>query len=69
MTKGITTSISASSKLSVQLKGVYYTMEYSETRSVPEDCNLEEERKALWDTVNLEVDNQVMEIKQLLSHD
>ena len=60
--KAVTTTIRATSRASVKVKDNFYTVEYCEERSVPEDCNIEEERKLLWDDCNAEVDNQIQEI-------
>ena len=60
--KAITTTIRATSRASIKVKDNFYTVEYCEERSVPEDCNIEEERKLLWDDCNAEVDNQIQEI-------
>lgn len=60
-----TTSIKASSRASVKINDSYYTVEYTEERSIDETDNLEEERASLWDTVNNECDNQVAEIVKL----
>lgn len=62
--KAITTQIKATSRASVKIKDNYYTVEYSEDRTIPdiEGVNIEEERKILWDDVNNEVDNQIEDI-------
>ena len=62
--KAITTQIRATSRASVKVKESYYTVEYTEERTVPQvdGVNLEEERKLLWDTVNDEVDAQIQDI-------
>lgn len=61
--KGITTTIRATSRASVKIKDNFYTVEYSEERTLPsEDVNLEEERNALWDDVNGECDRQIEDI-------
>ena len=62
--KAIITKISASSRASVKINDSFYTIEYSEERTIPdlEDINIEEERKHLWDAVNNECDNQTEEI-------
>lgn len=57
--KGITKSITASGRMSVKLGNNYYTFEFTEERSVPEDCDLEIEREELWNTVIGEVERQV----------
>lgn len=59
-----TTKICASSKVSVNCNGTYYTVEYTEERSMNEMDNLQSERQQLWQDVNAEVDNQVMDIIQ-----
>ena len=60
--KAITTTIQASSRASIKVGDNFYTIEWSEERSIPEDANIEEERKLLWETANGEVDNQITEI-------
>lgn len=63
MSVAVTRTIKASSRASVKVKDSYYTVEYTEERSLPEDnCNVQEERDALWDCVNSECDKQVAEI-------
>lgn len=64
MAKATTTKISATSRCSVKVKDSFFTVEYTEERSIPdvEGVDLEEERKDLWDTVNAECDNQIEEI-------
>lgn len=54
------TKISATSRTSLRIKENYFTCEYSEERVIPdiEGVNIEQEREALWDAVNAEVDNQ-----------
>lgn len=56
--KAITTQIRATSRASVKIFDNFYTLEYTEERTVPnvEGVDLEEERKLLWDKVNSEVD-------------
>jgi hypothetical protein len=63
-----TVEIKASSRVSVMIKDTHYTMEYTETRSVPKTLNaeeLQEQRDLLWDAVNGEVDNQVKDVFKL----
>ena len=62
ISKAITTSIRVTSRASMKVSDNFFTVEYCEERSVPEDCNIEEERKLLWDDCNAEVDNQIQEI-------
>lgn len=62
--KAITTQIRATSRASVKVRDNYYTVEYSEERTIPdvEGVNLEEEKRILWDCVNGEVDAQIEDI-------
>ena len=64
--KAITTQIRATSRASVKVRDSYYTVEYTEERTIPQvdGVNLVEERQILWDTVNDEVDAQIQEIVQ-----
>ena len=60
-----TSKITATSRASIKIKDSFYTVEYSEERIVPDgitDEELQKERKELWDTVNVECDNQIEEI-------
>lgn len=60
-----TTLIKAVSRCSVKIGDSFYTVEYGEERSIPDTTDgvdLEEERKALWQTCNTEVDNQIEDI-------
>lgn len=59
VSKATTLTIKASSRTSVKLGDCYYTAEYVEERSVPEDCDIEKERAYLWDDVNAEIDKQI----------
>ena len=65
--KGVIKSIKATSRTSIKKGNTFYTLEYSEERVIPEtdNVNIEKERKALWDTVNTEVDNQIADIDAL----
>lgn len=61
--KGKTTKITATSRCAIKIKDNYYTIELSEERALPEtDVDVEKEYKALFDSVNNEVDNQMQEI-------
>ena len=64
MAKARVSVIRATSRASVKIRDNYFTVEYTEERVVPDadDVNLEDERKALWETVNAECDNQIEEI-------
>lgn len=76
-TVGFTTKeISATSRASVKIGDSYFTFEASETRTVNMDklssnleeaqAQIEEERLILWDTVNAQVDNQILETQEFL---
>ena len=69
-----TTTIRATSRASIKIlvhgKEQYFTVEYSEERTVeydkgekPDAKILDDARKDLWDTCNTEVDNQLQEIE------
>ena len=62
--KAIITTIKADSKCTVKVKDNYYSIEFTEERSIPEspevDINLE--RQLLWDDVNAVVDDQINQI-------
>ena len=57
--------IRATSRASVKIRDNYFTVEYSEERVIPDDStvDIEKERALLWDTVNAECDNQILDIK------
>ena len=62
--KAITTQIKATSRASVKVKDNYYTVEYTEERTIPQidGVDIAKEREILWDCVNNEVDNQIEDI-------
>ena len=62
MVKGVTTSIRITSRASVKVRESFYTIEYCEERSIPEDADIVEERQALWNICNAEVDSQLEDI-------
>ena len=57
-----TTTIKASSRASVKVGDNFYTIEWTEERTVDPKDDIEEERQNLWDDVNREVDGQVEDI-------
>ena len=57
--KGITTVIRAESGLTREVNGTYYKFMFSEERIVPEGCDIEAEKQALWKSVNSQVDDQL----------
>ena len=52
--------IQATSRMSLKVKDNYFTVEYTEERTIPdvEGVDIDRERDILWDAVNNEVDNQ-----------
>lgn len=63
--KGIPTKITATSRCAIKIKDNYYTIELSEERKLPEaDVDIDAEYKALFNSVNDEVDRQMQEILQ-----
>ena len=60
----VVTKITAVSRVAIKIRDNYYTVEYSEERSIPdtEGVDVELERKLLWDNVNRTVDAQAEEI-------
>lgn len=64
ISKAITTKITATSRVAIKIRDNFYTVEYSEERSVPEveDIDIEQERKCLFDDVNAIVDQQAEDI-------
>ena len=62
--KATVTKISATSRVAIRLKDNYYTVEYSEERTIPDidGVILKEERAALFDAVNAVVDAQAEDI-------
>ncbi len=61
--KGITSVIRAESGVSREINGVWYKFMFSEERIVPEGCDIEAEKQALWDSINAEVDAQVEAVR------
>ena len=58
--KAIISKIQATSRMSLRVNENYFTIEYTEERTIPniEGVDIEQERIALWDAVNNECDNQ-----------
>lgn len=58
--KAVISKIQATSRMSLKVKDNFFTVEYSEERVIPdlEGVDIEQEKAALWDAVNSEVDNQ-----------
>jgi len=58
--KAVITKIQATSRMSLKVRDNYFTVEFSEERAIPdlEDVDIEQEKIALWNAVNAEVENQ-----------
>lgn len=54
--------ITCGSGASFQVKNVWYKLYYEETKETTEPEATEKERKALWEVVNAQVDNQILEL-------
>lgn len=68
--KAKTTRISVTSRAAVKVRDNFYTIEYFEERSFPDNVNdidMEKERKLLWDTCNSETDKQVEDIFEMVN--
>lgn len=61
--KGITSVIRAESGVSCEINGRWFKFMFSEERILPEGCDIEAEKQALWDSVNAEVDAQVEAVR------
>jgi len=61
--KAITTQIKATSRVSAKIFDDFYTLEFSEERTIPdvEGVDLDKEREKLWDDVNYTVDVQMQD--------
>ena len=69
--KAITTQIRATSRVSAKIGDDFYTLEFSEERTIPdvEGVDLDEERNRLWDDVNYSVDIQLKDtVKTVLEN-
>lgn len=62
--KATISSIRATSRASIKMRDNFYTVEYSEERTLPTDIeyDIDKEREILWNTVNDEVDKQIEDI-------
>ena len=62
--KAIITTIRATSRASVNIRDNFFTLEYGEERQIPDadDVDIQQEREALWEVCNSEVDYQIEDI-------
>ena len=67
--KAKTTKINAVSRVAIKIRDNFYTVEYSEERTIPDvdGVILKEERVALFDAVNAVVDAQAEDIVRSFS--
>jgi len=66
-----TTSIKFTSRASVKIGDSYFTFESTIEKQCPEEFSEEDyidAKKLLWDEVNTEVDNQIIEIQECLKN-
>lgn len=63
--KAKVTTIKATSRVALKIRDNFFTVEYSEERTVPDidTVDLDEERTLLFDSVNKVVDEQMYEIQ------
>ena len=61
-------TIKATSRASVKIRDSFYTFEYSEEHTLDgiSGQDYADYKKKLWDTVNTEVDNQIIETVEML---
>lgn len=62
--KAKTTTIKISSRASIKVGESFFTVEYTEERTIPQTktVQIEKERTILWDVCNNEVDKQIEDI-------
>jgi hypothetical protein len=62
--KAVVTNIKATSRVAIKIRDNYYTVEYTEERSIPdvEGVDIEQEQNLLFDSVNSIVDAQAEDI-------
>ena len=64
ISKAKISTIRATSRASCKIRDNYYTVEYTEERTLPQDIDVDiaKERELLWNDVNYEVDMQIEDI-------
>lgn len=64
ISKATTKTIKATSRASVSIDKNYYTLEYTEERTIPDmpDIDLLLEKTLLWNEVNAQVDKQIEDV-------
>lgn len=64
-----TTKISVNSRASVKIGDSFFTFEFGLEKAVPDDFDVDklpEEKRAMWDEANGEIDRQIVEISEYL---
>lgn len=64
LSKCKTKTISATSRASIKVGDSFYTLEFTEERTVPQTSNVDliKEKDLLWDEVNSQVDKQIEDV-------
>lgn len=64
ISKAKTKTIKATSRASVKVNDSFYTLEYTEERTIPQtsNVNIQLEKDLLWDEVNSQVDKQIEDV-------
>ena len=64
VSKAVVTNIKATSRVAIKIRDNFYTVEYTEERSIPdvEGVDIEQEQNILFDSVNSIVDAQAEDI-------
>lgn len=64
VSKAKTKKISATSRASVKVGDSFYTLEFTEERTIPQtsNVNITLEKDILWDEVNSQVDKQIEDV-------
>ena len=68
MIKEISANARISFKQITKTGDVFYTFEYGQVRTVMDQNNIDQENSKLWNDVNAEINNQIMEVKQLYNN-
>ena len=63
--EGKTTTIHASVKITPKINNIFYSFEYGEERSVPENCDIEKEKAAIFDDCYQTVYSQIEEVEEM----
>lgn len=64
--KGIPKSITVEVGLTMEVRKDWYKLTFSQTNELPEKCDVEQERKALWNICKNELNNQAEKLCESL---